>query len=511
MPKLAHVISNQEDDNLAEVSQSISDANEVKTRSIKGVLSYVGRSVATYGVTLVASFLLAAFLSPDEFGIFYIVTSVLGLFTFLSDIGLASALVQSKTEPTVADLRTTFTVQQILSLIILAIVVALTPYWKNVQHLDGDALWLLYVVAASFLVITFKTIPSVLLTRKLRFDLLALPAVAENVVFYSVTTFLAWRGFGVQSFLWGVLARDVVGIAMMYWLQWWPIGLGISLKSLKQLVRFGMQFQLNDLLARIKDDFFTIFVVSAWLGHDQLGMIAWAKRYTSFPQQFTVGNVTAVTFPTYARIQNNPELLRKAIEKTIYFITLVAFPMLAGMAIFFGPLVTVIPEYNKWLPAVPATIFFAINIAWSTISTPLTSTLNAIGQVHKTLWLMVMWTVMTWVLTPLMIYWFGFTGVAIASALIGCSSVVTVWVTQRVVPFALWPQLWRQGFAALVMIAVGVAGQSQWSQSFSWLAAGMLLCGTVFTGVFLLIGWTQLKKELTSIGLWPLPLKRFQL
>lgn len=510
MARLTQVISSQEDNNLAEVAESIADAQEVKARSIRGVLSYVGRSVITYAVTIAATFLLAAFLSPEEFGVFYIVTSVLGLFTFLSDIGLASALIQSKHEPSVADMRTTFTMQQLLSLLILAIVVAMTPYWQNVQHLTGESLWLLYVVAASFLVITFKTIPSVLLTRQLRFDLLALPAVAENLVFYGVTTLLAWQGWGVTSFLWGVLARDFAGITLMYSLQRWPIGLGISRASLKHLLRYGIQFQLNDLLARIKDDFFTIFVVGAWLGHAELGMIAWAKRYTSLPQQFTVNNVTAITFPTYSRIQHDPALLRKAIEKTLYFITLIAFPMLAGMAIFFGPLVTVLPEYNKWQPAVPATIFFAINIAWSTLSTPLTNTLNAIGQVHKTLWLMVMWTVMTWVLTPLMIYFFGFTGVAIASALIGFSSVVTIWITQRVIAFDLWGQVWRQGAASLAMIVVGWMGYSLWVQSLSWFLAGLLICGTVFVGTFLAIGWGSLKKELRSIGLWPLPLKRFQ-
>ncbi|MCD8507171.1 oligosaccharide flippase family protein [Candidatus Woesebacteria bacterium] len=507
--EVKNIISTDESDNLEELTTSHeeSDTAEIKKRSIAGVLSYMGRSVAVYGIVLVANFLLAAFLSPDDFGIYYLVTAVLSLFTFLSDIGLASALIQKKEEPTKEDLRTTFTVQQILAILIFVVVVALTPYWTTVQNLSGEALWLLYIVAASFFVITFKTIPSVLLSRQLRFDLLAIPSIVENMIFYGIVTLMAWRGFGVQSFIWGILARDVAGIAVMYSLQRWPFGIGIWRKSLKELMSFGFRFQLNDLLARVKDDLITIVVVGAWLDPAALGYIGWAKRNTNMPQQFTVNNITAITFPTFARLQHDKNLLRKAIEKTIFFISLVNFPLLAGMALFFYPLVTLIPEYNKWQPALIALALFAVNIAWGSVSTPLTNTLNAIGHVNKTLILMVMWTVLTWILTPLGIYYFGYTGVALASALIGFSSVVTVWMVQQVVPFSFFGNMWRQLLATTIMTAFGWITMPLWMQSLAHMAVGIVITGSVFAIVFLLIGWKRLKKEMESLGLWPLKLR----
>ena len=70
--------------------------------------------------------------------------------------------------------------------------------------------------------------------------------------------------------------------------------------------------------------------------------------------------------------------------------------------------------------------FFAINAALSSVSTPLTNALNAIGKIKITLYLMVFWTVSTWVLTPLAIVFYGFNGVSYASAFIALSVVFVV-------------------------------------------------------------------------------------
>jgi O-antigen/teichoic acid export membrane protein len=498
MINLKNVISTNEEDNV----QELTDAAQIKKRSIKGVISYMGQMVAMQGITFVATVVLGGFLTTAEFGVYFIVTAVLGLFTFLSDVGLASALIQKKEEPTIADLRTAFTVQQILAITIFIVVVALTPVWRTAQKLEGTELWLLYVVAASFFLITFKTIPSILLNRKLRFDLLVLPALAENVVFYSIVTVFAVLGYGIKSFLFAILARDIVGILFMYKLQSWPIGIGFSKKSFHSLIKFGFKFQLNDLLARIKDDLFTVVITSVWLDKDSIGLIAFAKKWSQFPQQLSINSVAAVTFPTYSRLQHDATLLRKAIEKTLYFITLAAFPLLIGVAIFMIPFTHLFVRYEKWQPAMFSLALFCLNIGLSTLSTPLTNTLNAVGHVNQTLKLMIMWTVLTWVITPICIKFFGFEGVAIASAIIGSSSLVTVWMVKKIVPFSIIPSVWRQFVAGFGMVAFGVAGLPLWDNSWLHFFAGGIATGLVFVIVFLVVGAKSLQIELASLGLW---------
>lgn len=508
MSRVTDIVSSQEDANLRELAEN--SVEDIKQKSIAGVLSYTLRTFAVQGIAVFANFFLAAYLSNTEYGIYFIVTAALNLFTFLSDIGLAASLIQKKTEPTLVDLRTTFTVQMFLSIVIFALTIGLTPLWQRLYGFEGASLWLLYVVGFSFIMISLKTIPSVLLLRRLRYDLLSVPGVVENLVFYTVLCLCAWKGLGVQSFLFSILARDLAGLLTMYSIQRWPIGLHFSWQSFRTMVNFGAKFQLNDLLARVKDDLFTLVVMGAFLDTSQIGLVSWSKRMASMPQQFTVNNIIAITFSTYSRLQDQPKLLKKAIEKTLYFVSLVTFPMLAGLSIFMIPLVNLTPRYEQWKPALLGVSLFAINYAWAAISTPLTNTLNAVGKVNRTLVLMIMWTGLTWTITPLAIIWYGYNGVALASVVISFSSIVTIMMTKTVIPFDFWSNIWRQLFATVAMIIIGVMGLPLWNQSYLNLAMGVVLTGLVFGIVFLSIGWRSLIAELTSLGIWPKIARRFQ-
>ena len=171
------------------------DMIDVKKKSVRGVVSYAFRTLALQAIGFVATLLLGYYLSPADFGIYFIVTAVIGVFTFLSDIGLAAALVQKKEEPTREDLQTTFTVQQGLAFTIFGATILLTPFWKTYANLDTEALWLLYALGFSFVLASLKTIPSILLERKLEFTKLVFPQIIENVLFYSIAVALAASGF----------------------------------------------------------------------------------------------------------------------------------------------------------------------------------------------------------------------------------------------------------------------------------------------------------------------------
>ena len=66
-----------------------------------------------------------------------------------------------------------------------------------------------------------------------------------------------------------------------------------------------------------------------------------------YPYNLTVQNVMAITFPTFSRLQKRPALLKKAIEKSIFFISLSIFPILVGMSVFIQPLTRVFSAVCK--------------------------------------------------------------------------------------------------------------------------------------------------------------------
>lgn len=470
----------------------------IKKRSVSGVVSYTARTFFLQIIALVATGLLSLYLSPEEFGVYFIVTAVIGIFTFLSDVGLAAALIQQKAKAKLEELRTTFTVQQILALFIVALIIGLTPLWRQFTGLDERGLELLYALAISFVLASLKTIPSILLERKLEFGKLVIPQIVEHILFYSIAVYLAYSGWGVRSYTVAVLVRSIAGVATIYWIQWWPIGFALSKKAFKKLIGFGIKFQANDFLARLKDDLY-IVVLARFLDTAQMGYIGWAKRWSMFPYQFSVNNVVAVTFPTYSRLQEHKDKLSKAVEKSIYFITLVIFPILVGMSVMAYPLTVLIQGYAKWQPALPALYLFAVNIGWAAMTSPLTNTLNAIGHIDKTLKLMIWWTSLTWLLTPLGLKWFGFTGVALVAAVVASTSVIAIYLVKQVLTLRFMEQIWRQAIASGVMGVILLYLQPQWQVSWSKFVTGIGMGVVIYGAITLVLGKTKLVQEIKSL------------
>jgi O-antigen/teichoic acid export membrane protein len=479
----------------------MADFNTLKQKSVSGVVSYSFRTIALYLIAVGATAILSAYLSPEDFGIYFVVTSLIGLFTFLSDVGLAAALVQKKQTPTIAEQRTTFTVQQILAVTIFLLAVGLTPFWVRYWGPDKQGLELIYVMAFSFILASFKTVPSILLERKLDFHKLVIPQVVEQICFYTIAVVLAIKGYGVRSFTIAVLVRGFVGVITIYLIQSWQIGFALSKQALSGLINFGAKFQLNDLLARLKDDLY-IVVLSKFLSAGEMGYIGWAKRWSMFPYQFSVNSVVAITFPTYSRLQEHKPQLKKAIEKSLYFISLIIFPVLMGMIAIARPLIEIVPQYHKWLPALPSLYLFCINIGWAAMSSPLTNTLNAIGQINKTLKLMIMWTGLTWALTPLGLKWFGFSGVALVSALVATTSLATIYMVKQVIDLRFLDQIWRQLIASIIMGTVLITFSNYWSQSFIWLGLGVLLGVIIYMAILSLLGLKRVMHELMTLWKW---------
>jgi O-antigen/teichoic acid export membrane protein len=130
-------------------------------------------------------------------------------------------------------------------------------------------------------------------------------------------------------------------------------------------------------------------------------------------------------------------------------------------------LVNLVPKWEKWEVAILPLVLYCFNSAFASISTPLTNTLNALGKVKINTYLMIMWTTLTWILTPFLAIRFGFLGVAYATAIIAVSSIVPVIIVKNLTKFSLSKSVVNNTIAALLMLIVGF-GISKFLTS-SWL------------------------------------------
>src|SRR4030043_486121 len=278
----------------------------------------------------------------------------------------------------------TFILQIVSFLGFFFIAFLLTPFLKNFYNIPGNGVWLLWALLIGFFLASLKTIPSVLLERKLRFDLLVVVEIVESLLFYGLAVLLAWQGYGVGSYAWAVLVRGLVGVILIYLLSPWKIGFAFEKDSLKHLLRFGVPYQANSFLAVVKDRLMNVFLWKI-IGATGVGLLGWAQKWAQMPLRFVMDAVIIVTFPAYSRMQEHQEELTRAIEKTLFFITLLVFPLVVGLCLVARPLVMMIPRYSKWEIALLALYLYAINSLWGAVTTPLTHALTAIGKIKVVL------------------------------------------------------------------------------------------------------------------------------
>lgn len=409
---------------------------KVKKRALFGIVALTGRTALLQLIALFSTFLLTIFLSPTQYGVFFLVSAVINFFSYFADIGLAAALIQKKKLPTDSELKTTFTIQQGLVLVLVLIIFVATPIFQRVYGLSDNSIHLLWALTISLIFSSLKTIPSVLLERSLKFEKLIIPQIVETVLFYTVAVFLAWRGSGIESFTVAVLIRGISGLVVMYFLSPWRPGFAFTKDPLSRLLRYGLPYQANTFLAVVKDDGMTV-VLGAILGPTGVGLLGWAQKWAQAPLRFFMDQVIRVTFPAYSRMQDDKVELSRAVSHSIFYISLIVFPMLTLLIILSGPLTQIIPKYEKWQPALFALTLISINSAWAAITTPLTNMLNAIGKITVTFRLMIMWTVLTWALLPILSLRYSINGAALGYALVGTSSVLAIWWAKKFVSLDL--------------------------------------------------------------------------
>ncbi|OGH14147.1 MAG: hypothetical protein A2860_03960 [Candidatus Levybacteria bacterium RIFCSPHIGHO2_01_FULL_37_33] len=422
----------------------------VTKKSIRGIFALVYRTFSIQVLGFAANVLLTIYLSPSIFGIFFVVSAAIAFLSYFSDIGLAAALIQKKEPITDEELKTTFTIQQALVISLVVVALLLSGKIGDFYHLDKEGIFLFQALIISFFLSSLKTIPSIILERNLNFEKLVIPQIVESLFFNVIVVVFAIAGFGVTSFTFAVLARGITGLIAIYLISPWRVRFGFSKKTASKLLSFGVPFQANSFLALIKDDLLIIYLGKV-LPLAQVGYIGFAQKWAFAPLRLVMDNVIRITFPSFSRLQHDKNILGKALEKSIFAASFLIFPSLMGLVVLAPYFIHLIPKYIKWEPAILSLSFFAINAALSSISTPLTNALNAIGKIKITLYLMIFWTVATWIITPLAIMMFGFSGVSFASAFIALSVVFVVIIAKRFIKFAVFRILINPFLAAVFM------------------------------------------------------------
>ena len=444
-------------------------------RASQGVLYLLLRYGGVQVAGLIANIILSRLLSPSAFGIYAITLALLVFFAWLSDFGLGAALLQKQTPMTESDLRSVFTVQQaVLGVLVVAVIIA-APALAPAYHLAPGGEWYFRAMAIGAFLASLKTVPNVVLERKLLYGRLTVVEVAEVVLFQMTAVVLAFYGLGAWAFIWAVVVSKAVGMVMTYVLAGWRPAFGLEASALRGLWWFALSFQLTWITYLFRDYLIPI-LGGLVLATVQVGYLNWAFALAGVPGQMAQV-VGRVAFPSYSRLLEDRSRLARAVDTSIRALFVVAIPAHLAL-IALGRWLVLFVFSSKWLPALVPLYFLSLYWAGTSITTPLVSVLNAAGRVRATLVLNIVWTIAQVGLSLIFLQWYGYVGIAVAFAIVRGLAVIAVIVMvlpvvpirlgQAVaVPLALAIVVSAAGYAAtlvlpagipdLVLIAVGMA------------------------------------------------------
>lgn len=350
----------------------------LKSQAVSGV-KWSGVSM---GVTTALQFItlavLARLLSPSDFGLMGMIMVVIGFAQAFADMGLSNAIIQRQ-DVEEDNLSSFFWINVFSGIIILICILLCRPiialYFK--QPVLSD-----YLIFAAFifLITPVGQIFTTILKKELKFETLSKIKIAGSVVYSISTIGLALAKFEVLSLIFGQLIRSLFTVIILFFIfrKIWLPRLHFSITEIKSYLSFGT-FQMGEKAVNYFSANIDYIIIGRFLGPAALGFYTLAYNLMIFPLTKINPIITNVAFPVFSIIQNDNDRLKRGYCKVINYISMLSFPMLAGMLV-------VAPEFirliygAKWEPSIAVLQIFCFVGIFKSLGNPIGSILLAKGR-----------------------------------------------------------------------------------------------------------------------------------
>jgi PST family polysaccharide transporter len=416
--------------------------DDLQTRARRGIKLLLGRQIVLQILMFGGGIVLARVLEPSEFGLYAITTFLVGIFSLFGEFGLAPSFIQRKNELTDLDLSVGFTLQQIVTTVVVAALFLLAPYLVSLYpKAPPETIWLVRVLAFSLYLTSWRSMSALQLERHMRYDRVVWVEVLENVSYQIIAVVLALAGYGVWSFIWATLVRGVLGTVLMFLVAPWRIRFRLDRAIAKDILGFGIPFQLQAVINQMAN-WVTPTLVAIWVGPQAVGYLSWALANGRRPLVL-VDNVMRVAFPHFSRIQNDREEVERTLSRYLTYLLLAAGLWLSVMVVA-GPLLVKLIYTEKWSPAIPALMLYSIVLGSDMIIWMVSVTLNSLGKVRFATRYTLLRNLAVIGLSVVLVFFMGFNGAPVGYLIVGLISTPFVFagLGRRAARRVLGPMIW---------------------------------------------------------------------
>jgi PST family polysaccharide transporter len=350
-------------------------SGSLRTRTARGTLVNGAFMVTMQSLGLLKGFVVAAFLTRSEYGLWGLLVISLGTLTWLKEVGIADKYVQQEDDDQRLAFQKAFTVDLLANLALFVLMLVALPLFVLIYG-EGDLLLPGLVIAAVLPVQAFKS-ATWIFYREMRFARQRVLESIDPIVAFAVTVILAVAGLGYWSLVIGYVAGSVaVAIAALI-ASPYPPAVKYDRATMREYVSFSWPILVAAGSGMLIPQL-SMIVGARELGLAGVGVIALAGTVGAYTDRIDQ-LITWTLYPAICRVKDRTELLFEAFVKSNRLALMWGVPFGVAMALFAPDLV----HYgigNQWEDGIPILQMFGLIAAANHIGFNWTAFYSALGN-----------------------------------------------------------------------------------------------------------------------------------
>ncbi len=328
--------------------------------SIKQAILYssLGRYLLM-SIGLASSMITARLLSPEEIGTFAIASSVVMIMASFRMLG-ANAYLVRQAEVTTEKIRSAYGLTILVS---WGLGVALAAAsWPMAVFFEIDELVFVFLIlAVSFLLAPYISIPDALLSRNYRFREIATINVTSSVIQLALVIVLIKNGFSFYSLAIGEAISILVKFVLsLYFTRDIRVYMP-RFAGMKDIAKLGIFVSVSHLV-RTAQQTFPDMLIGKLGSPTQVGLFSRGLGYTMFISDLLLSGILPVALPYFSGVANKGQDLVAAYRHASELIAGIVWPVLAVASVASLPAIRLMfgDQWDQAAPIAAVAAFWAI-------------------------------------------------------------------------------------------------------------------------------------------------------
>ncbi len=314
---------------------------EQAARSVKWSMLY---NAVPRLVTPFSTMILAALLSPADFGLVAVSTFVLALAGIVVEMGLGKAVIQRQENVSEAA-SLSFWMNNCIALALYGGLWLAAP---GVASLYGnpEVSGVIRLSAAALPLMAMQTIPKAMMRRNMEFQSLFWVNTSYLIIQSISSVILAILGFKAWAIIWGQLIGLLCSVMLAWRLGRWRPQTKIDWSLLRPLLTFStwvMASGFQSWLNLYADN----AIAGLFLGMHSLGVYSLGFNVATIVPTFLVASLDDVAYPAFCKLHEHHEEVGRRLIQLQMLTAAVLFPLAFGLSAVASPLIHLLYG-EKW-------------------------------------------------------------------------------------------------------------------------------------------------------------------